>query len=90
MAFPEPPSTSATVAILPSLYHAPSFPSRFILLLRICDRLRQAPPKLWYLSIVQKAPTRIITTVQPPECNSVCVCVCVCVCVDYFLHLLLQ
>lgn len=37
----------------------------------VSDRFRQAPPKLWCLSIVQKAPTRIITTVQPPQCKSV-------------------
>jgi hypothetical protein len=38
MVFLEPPSTSATVAVLPSLYNAPSFPSRFILLLWVCKR----------------------------------------------------
>jgi hypothetical protein len=33
MAFLQTPFTSATVAVLPLLYHAPSFLSRFILIL---------------------------------------------------------
>jgi hypothetical protein len=83
MAFLDPPSTSATVAVLPSLYHAPSFPSRFILPLWI--RKRQASTgsskTLVPVNRTEGAHSNNYDNSSVTSMHE---------CVDYFLHLLLQ